>query len=158
MSSATTASRISPEWFDEVEASVTERQAPQPTATERGGPVTVFRAAELAHSSREHRSEDLLREALRRHFSYASMSSKSVGALAFHADDVVEFDWFLALTRRKRGATGILVTPPAPDAKQRAKELLRSWLSTPDDRGEAYWDEFERDVLADRLAFRDDEP
>lgn len=43
-------------------------------------------------------------------------------------------------------------------AKNRAAiKLLDEWMSTPDDKGEAWWEDFERDFLANRFQLRKEE-
>ncbi len=62
-------------------------------------------------------------------------------------------------TLRKRKAKTTAHGPGRKDLRLRAhnKELLRwldSWLSTPDDRGETWWNEFEADLQSQPLTLR----
>jgi hypothetical protein len=45
-----------------------------------------------------------------------------------------------------------------PSQNQRALDLLRAWISEPDDLGEAWWVEFERDLEENPLRFREVKP
>lgn len=38
---------------------------------------------------------------------------------------------------------------------EEARELLRQWYATPDDKGDEWWDEFERELKANRVTFRE---
>jgi hypothetical protein len=61
------------------------------------------------------------------------------------------------LTLRKPKSTASHRRRGAPRLRLQNKKLLRwldSWLTTPDDRGEAWWIEFQADVQSHPVAFR----
>ena len=54
--------------------------------------------------------------------------------------------------RAKSGRTNI---PRQPGPKNRqALKLLATWMSTPDDRGADWWQQFEHELAEARLSFR----
>lgn len=42
-----------------------------------------------------------------------------------------------------------------PPQNREALALLRAWIAEPDDLGDAWWDEFERDLAQNRLRFHE---
>lgn len=53
--------------------------------------------------------------------------------------------------------SAVLPESKLPPQNQRALALLNAWMSEPDDLGDAWWDEFERDLAKHRLRFRETE-
>jgi hypothetical protein len=46
-------------------------------------------------------------------------------------------------------------TPALRPENRRALELLEAWMAEPDDLGEAWWDDFERELQQHRLSLRE---
>lgn len=68
------------------------------------------------------------------------------------------FEWLHAVQSVTPESGHIVLTRPSPESRRRALELLERFLTEPDEKGEQYWNEFERDVLGNRLKFRDLDP
>jgi hypothetical protein len=53
------------------------------------------------------------------------------------------------------GASGQIKEELIRRRNQEARELLRQWMAEPDDLGDEWWDEFEQELRANRVTFRE---
>ncbi len=51
--------------------------------------------------------------------------------------------------------SAVLPESELPPQNREALALLHAWMAEPDDLGEAWWDEFERDLAQNRLRFHE---